>query len=99
MALARINDLAQHAQEGRRQLVKTTGIAKTTAFRILEILAAQRGRWLTKAQVFSATYGLFDERIQESVVESHVSKLRRKLTAALGEDPIESRRFLGYRLA
>lgn len=67
--------------------------------RILEILAAQRGRWLTKAQVFSATYGLFDERIQESVVESHVSKLRRKLTAALGEDPIESRRFLGYRLA
>jgi DNA-binding response OmpR family regulator len=67
--------------------------------RILEILAAQRGRWLTKAQVFSATYGLFDEKVQESVVESHVSKLRRKLTAALGEDPIESRRFLGYRLA
>jgi DNA-binding response OmpR family regulator len=67
--------------------------------RILEILAAQRGRWLTKAQVFSATYGLFDEKVQESVVESHVSKLRRKLAAALGEDPIESRRFLGYRLA
>lgn len=67
--------------------------------RILEVLAAHRGRWLTKAQVFSATYGLFDERVQESVVESHVSKLRRKLAAAMGGDPIESRRFLGYRLA
>lgn len=66
--------------------------------RILEVLAAHRGRWLTKQQVFSATYGLFDERVQESVVESHVSKLRRKLAAALGADPIESRRFLGYRL-
>lgn len=66
--------------------------------RILEILAGNRGRWLTKQQVFSATYGLFDDQVQESVVESHVSKLRRKLGQALGADPIESRRFLGYRL-
>ena len=67
--------------------------------RILEVLAAQRGRWLTKQQVFAATYGLFDDQVQESVVESHVSKLRRKLAAALGVDPVESKRFLGYRIA
>lgn len=66
--------------------------------RILEFLVANRGRWLTKQQVFSATYGLFDDQVQESVVESHISKLRKKLLAALAVDPIESRRFLGYRI-
>ena len=64
--------------------------------RILEYLAANRGKRVSKAQVFNAIYGLFDEDIQESVVESHVSKLRKKLTQKLGYDPIESKRFLGY---
>jgi two-component system, OmpR family, flagellar system response regulator FtcR len=67
--------------------------------RILELLAAHRGKWLTKQQVFSATYGLFDDQVQENVVESHISKLRRKLAAALETDPIESKRYLGYRIA
>lgn len=66
--------------------------------RILEFLFLHRGKWQTKQQVFAATYGLYDDEVQESVVESHVSKLRRKLAAALGADPIEARRFLGYRL-
>ena len=30
------------------------------------------------------------------MVESHVSKLRKKLRAKLGYDPIESKRYLGY---
>jgi two-component system, OmpR family, flagellar system response regulator FtcR len=67
--------------------------------RILELLAAHRGKWLTKQHVFSATYGLFDDQVHENVVESHVSKLRRKLVAELGTDPIESKRYLGYRIA
>ena len=66
--------------------------------RILEVLVAHRGRWMTKQQVFAATYGMFDDEVQESVVESHVSKLRRKLTNALGSDPVEAKRFLGYRI-
>jgi len=32
------------------------------------------------------------------VVESHISKLRKRLRHRLGHDPIESQRYLGYRL-
>ena len=64
--------------------------------RILEHLVAHRGRRVTKAQIFAAIYGLFDDDVEESVVESHVSKLRKKLRAKLGYDPIESKRYLGY---
>ncbi len=66
--------------------------------RILEFLAAHRGRRVTKSQIFHAIYGLFDEEVEESVVESHVSKLRKKLRCRVGYDPIDSKRFLGYRL-
>jgi two-component system, OmpR family, flagellar system response regulator FtcR len=31
-------------------------------------------------------------------VESHISKLRKKLREKLGADPIDSKRFLGYQL-
>jgi len=66
--------------------------------RILEYLAANSGRRVTKTQVFNAIYGLFDEEVEENVVESHISKLRKKLREKLGFDPIDSKRFLGYRL-
>jgi two-component system, OmpR family, flagellar system response regulator FtcR len=64
--------------------------------RILEYLIANRGRRLNKAQIFSAIYGIFDSDVEESVVESHISKLRKKLREQLGYDPIDSKRFLGY---
>ena len=64
--------------------------------RILEFLLQCRGRRVTKAQIFSAVYGLFDENVEENVVESHISKLRKKLKRRLGFDPIDSKRFLGY---
>ena len=66
--------------------------------RILEYLVINRGRRLTKAQIFNAVYGLFDDEVEENVIESHISKLRKKLRAQLGYDPIESQRFLGYML-
>jgi DNA-binding response OmpR family regulator len=66
--------------------------------RILEYLASNRGRRVTKTQVFNAIYGLFDDAVEENVVESHISKLRKKLREKLGFDPIESKRFLGYQL-
>lgn len=66
--------------------------------RILEYLASNRGRRVTKSQVFNAIYGLFDDAVEENVVESHISKLRKKLREKLGFDPIESKRFLGYQL-
>ena len=64
--------------------------------RILEILYLNAGRRISKAQLFSAVYGLDDEKIEETVIESHISKLRKKLKSLLGHDPIDSQRFLGY---
>lgn len=66
--------------------------------RILEYLAGINGRRVTKAQIFGAIYGIFDEQIEDNVVESHISKLRKKLRSILGKDPIDSKRYLGYRL-
>ena len=66
--------------------------------RILEYLASNCGRRVTKTQVFNSIYGLFDDEVEENVVESHISKLRKKLRDKLGYDPIDSKRFLGYRL-
>ncbi|AXK81717.1 DNA-binding response regulator [Pseudolabrys taiwanensis] len=66
--------------------------------RILEHLVSHQGKWLTKTQLFNAIYGLFDASFDENVIESHVSKLRKKLRGHLGYDPIESKRYMGYRL-
>jgi DNA-binding response OmpR family regulator len=66
--------------------------------RILEHLVSHQGKWITKTQLFNAIYGLFDASFDENVIESHVSKLRKKLRGRLGQDPIESKRYLGYRL-
>ena len=59
--------------------------------RILEYLAGIAGRRATKAQIFNAIYGVFDEHVEECVVESHISKLRKKLKMRMGYDPIDSR--------
>ncbi len=64
--------------------------------RILEFLLRCRGRRVSKTQIFNAVYGLFDENVDENVIESHISKLRKKLKQRLGFDPIDSKRFLGY---
>jgi DNA-binding response OmpR family regulator len=66
--------------------------------RILEYLAASKNRRVTRSQIFATIYGLHDEDVEECVVESHISKLRKKLKAALGYDPIDTQRFLGYQL-
>ena len=64
--------------------------------RILEFLASHRGRRLTKNQIFQSIYGIFDEEVEESVIESHVSKLRKKLRLKVGYDVIDSKRYIGY---
>lgn len=66
--------------------------------RILEYLVANHGRRVNKTQIFNAIYGVFDAEVEENVVESHISKLRKKLKAKLGFDIIDSKRFLGYSL-
>lgn len=66
--------------------------------RILEYLASIGDRRANKSQIFNAIYGVFNEDVEENVIESHISKLRKKLRNALGYDPIDSKRYLGYRL-
>ena len=66
--------------------------------RILEYLVSNYGCRVTKTEIFNYVYGLFSEDIDENVIESHVSKLRKRLRYRLGFDPIDSQRYLGYRL-
>lgn len=63
---------------------------------ILEFLVANSGCWVTKTQIFNSVYGLFSDEIDETVVECHVSRLRKRLRPRLGYDPIRSQRFHGY---
>jgi len=64
---------------------------------ILEHLVKNASRRVTKGQLFNAIYGLFNDQLDETVIEGHMSKLRKKLRQALGHDVIDSKRFIGYR--
>jgi DNA-binding response OmpR family regulator len=66
--------------------------------RILECLVLSRNTRITKTQIFNRVYGIFNDEIHENVIESHISRLRKRLKERLGIDPIDSQRFLGYRL-
>jgi DNA-binding response OmpR family regulator len=66
--------------------------------RILECLVLSRNTRVTKSQIFNRVYGIFNDEIHENVIESHISRLRKRLKQRLGHDPIDSQRFLGYRL-
>lgn len=66
--------------------------------RILEYLVANQNTRVTKTQLFNSIYGLFETEVEENVIESHISKLRKKLKAKFGYDIIDSKRFLGYRI-
>jgi two-component system, OmpR family, flagellar system response regulator FtcR len=66
--------------------------------RILEYLASNRTRRVNRSMIFNSVYGLFEDEVEESVVESHMSKLRKKLKSYLKFDPIDNQRYLGYQL-
>ncbi|TCT07913.1 response regulator transcription factor [Aquabacter spiritensis] len=63
---------------------------------ILEYLVKNSRRRVTKAQIFNTIYGIFNDDVDESVVEGHMSKLRKKLRLKLGHDVIDAKRYLGY---
>lgn len=65
--------------------------------RILEHLVANQGCWVSKAQLFNSVYGVFRDDVSETVVECHVSRLRKRLRDVLGSDPIAAQRHSGYR--
>jgi two-component system, OmpR family, flagellar system response regulator FtcR len=63
---------------------------------ILEYFVRNRGRSVSKAQVFHAVYQDCQADVSETVVEGHISKLRKKLRMRMGYDPIMAKRFEGY---
>lgn len=63
---------------------------------ILEFLVRHQGRPVTRSQVFRGVYDDCEGHLEETVVEGHTSKLRKKLRARLGYDPIVSKRYEGY---
>ncbi|GLK70048.1 response regulator transcription factor [Ancylobacter dichloromethanicus] len=63
---------------------------------ILEFLVKNSRRRVTKTQIFNTIYGIFNDEVDESVVEGHMSKLRKKLRLKLGHDVIDAKRYLGY---
>ncbi|KFG69494.1 response regulator transcription factor [Microvirga sp. BSC39] len=63
---------------------------------ILEYFHRNRGRSVTKTQVFNAVYDVNETGVSDTVVEGHISKLRKKLRQRLGYDPILAKRFEGY---
>ena len=64
--------------------------------RILEYLVSNYGRRVTKSQIFNSVYGLFDHEIDDNVIESHISKLRKRLKNRLNIDLIDCKRHIGY---
>lgn len=64
---------------------------------ILEYLVKNSARRITKNQLFNAIYGVFNEDVDDTVIEGHMSKLRKKLRQRLGHDVIDGKRFMGYR--
>jgi two-component system, OmpR family, flagellar system response regulator FtcR len=80
------------------EIGRETFLLPRRELRILTYLASNIGCRVSKTQIFNAVYGLFNDEVDESVIESHISKLRKRLRSRLGYDPIESKRFLGYRL-
>jgi DNA-binding response OmpR family regulator len=64
---------------------------------ILEYLVKNSARRISKTQLFNAIYGVFNDNVDETVIEGHMSKLRKKLRQQLGHDVIDAKRFMGYR--
>jgi len=64
--------------------------------RILEYLVVNKGRRATREQIFNSVYGILDCATNESVVECHISKLRKRLQSRLGYNPIDCQRHIGY---
>jgi DNA-binding response OmpR family regulator len=64
---------------------------------LLELLIARRGSYVSKDTIIEKLWS-YDADVEDNHVESHVSLLRKKLTAAGGDLTIKASRGIGYRL-
>lgn len=84
-------DIDQAARSIRRQGKPVTLTAREWV--LFEAFLARPGQLLSKAQLEEKLYA-FDAEVESNAIEVHVSRLRKKLGAAV----IETERGLGYRL-
>ncbi len=87
-------DLEQHKCQRAGELVDLT----VTEFAILRTLLARPGKVYTRYELVQRAYG-HDHHITERTVDSHVRRIRAKLTRTGASDPIETVHGLGYRIA
>ena len=64
---------------------------------LLELLAARKGTYVSKDTIIEKLWS-YDADVEDSHVESHVSLLRRKISAAGGNFTIRASRGIGYRI-
>ena len=65
--------------------------------RVLAALVKRRGRTVLRESLEQAVYG-FDDEVQSNTLDSHISRLRRKLTEAGADIEIHAIRGVGYLL-
>lgn len=65
--------------------------------RVLATLIKRRGRTVLRETLEEAVYG-FDDEVQSNTLDSHISRLRRKLTGAGADVEIHTIRGVGYLL-
>jgi len=65
---------------------------------ILRTLGARPGFRVTKGHLVEVVYGPYEAETSEDGIETNICLLRKILRKKLGYDPIEMRRFLGYKL-
>jgi DNA-binding response OmpR family regulator len=65
-------------------------------FSLLEIMIANRGRVVTKSQIFEHMFSFHEEEVGLNTVEIHVARLRRKLAGS--RISIRTLRGLGYQI-
>lgn len=90
-----VGDLVLDAAAGTASRAGCTLDVTATELRVLEFLAAQRGRAMSKTQILTAVWGY--ESYDPNLVEVHISALRRKLEAH-GPRLIHTIRGIGYML-
>ena len=65
--------------------------------RVLTALVKRRGRTVLRESLEQAVYG-FDDEVQSNTLDSHISRLRRKLAEAGAQVEIHAIKGVGYLL-
>jgi DNA-binding response OmpR family regulator len=95
---AEVLQLGRLAYSAEHRQASVAGVALTLPRRellVLETLLRRSGRTVPRSALEEAVYG-FDDEIQSNALDTHVSRLRRKLADASADVEIHAIRGIGY---